>query len=87
MCGTTVSQKSQKTRFIVNRFIFIDVRKMALKLCLNIKQWLNVSHTLLRADYIGLLMFQVSLDIIDNWHMVVDAFNLRMFLASLVYKE
>ena len=24
---------------------------------------------------------------LDNWHAVVDAVNLRMFLASLVYKE
>ena len=32
---------------------------MALQLCLNIKRWLNVAHTLLRANYIGLLMFEV----------------------------
>ena len=24
---------------------------------------------------------------LSNWHAVVDAVNLRMFLASLVYKE
>ena len=32
---------------------------MALQLCINIKRWLNVAHTLLRADYFGLLMFVV----------------------------
>ena len=32
---------------------------MALQLYLNIKQWLNVACALLRADYIGLLMFEV----------------------------
>ena len=52
---------------------------MALQLCINIKRWLNVIRTLLRADYVGLLMF--------NWRAVVDAVNLRMFLASLVYKK
>ena len=32
---------------------------MALQLCINIKRWLNVARTLLRADYIDLLMFEV----------------------------
>ena len=32
---------------------------MALQLCINIKRWLNVARTLLRADYTGLLMFEV----------------------------
>ena len=49
---------------------------------LNIKGWLNVAWTLLRTDYIGFSYLSV-----DNWHVVVDAINLRMFLASLVYKK
>ena len=32
---------------------------MALQLCLNIKGCLNVASTILRADYIGSLMFEV----------------------------
>ena len=32
---------------------------MVLQLCLNIKGWLNVARTLLRADYIGFIMFEV----------------------------
>ena len=52
---------------------------MAVRLCLSIKGWLNVACTLLKADYIGFLMFEVR--------SVIDAVNLRKFLASLVYKE
>ena len=44
--------------------------------------WLNVTRTLLRAIYISFLFLRL-----DNWHAVVVAFNLRMFLGSLVYKE
>ena len=29
--------------------------------CLNSKGWLNVTHTLLRADYIGFSLFEVRL--------------------------
>ena len=48
----------------------------------NIKGWLNVACTLLRTHYIGFSLFEL-----DNWCVVVDVVNLRMFLASLVYKE
>ena len=39
-------------------------------------------RTLLRADYIGFLCLRLN-----NWRAVIDTVNLRMFLASLVYKE
>ena len=58
MHGTTVSQKSRQDKVYVNRSIFSRCI-MALQLCRNIKRWLNIARTLLRADYIGLLMFEV----------------------------
>ena len=48
-------------------------------LYITIKEWLNVARPLLRTDYICLRL--------NNWRAIVDVVNLRMFLASLVYKE
>ena len=42
---------------------------------------------MLPSSYLELIMSVFHCLRLDNWHAVVDAVNLRMFLASLVYKE
>ena len=42
---------------------------------------------MLPAHYLELIMLGFHCLRLDNWHAVVDVVNLRMCLASLVYKE
>ena len=42
---------------------------------------------MLPALYLQLIILVFSCLRLDKWRTVIDALNLRMFLASLVYKE
>ena len=42
---------------------------------------------MLPAHYLELIMLVFHCLRLDNWRVVVDGVNLRMLLASLVYKE